>query len=51
MSDMPIHAHEAGADAARGAAGLAMVLWVIVTVALIYGLYNTVIKVVDLFAG
>jgi hypothetical protein len=53
MSDMAMHAHDAdgGAGDAKGAATLAMVLWVLVTLALIYGLYNTVIKVVDLFTG
>jgi len=53
MSDMTMHAHdgaESGGDA-KGAAMLAMFLWVVVTVALVYGLYNTVIKVADLFGG
>ena len=46
MSDMTMHAHDGaeGAGDARGAAALAMFLWVVVTVALAYGLYNTVIK-------
>jgi hypothetical protein len=53
MSDMTMHAHNGagGASEAKGAATLAMVLWVLVTLALIYGLYNTFIKVVDLFTG
>ena len=53
MSDMAMHSHEAdgGAAGAKGAATLAMVLWVVVTLALIYGLYNTAVKVVDLFTG
>jgi hypothetical protein len=53
MSDMAMHRHEAdgGAGEAKGAATLAMILWVVVTVALIYGLYNTFVKVVDLFTG
>ena len=53
MTDMSMHAHDGaeGAGDAKGAATLAMFLWVVVTLALIYGLYNTVIKVVDLFTG
>jgi hypothetical protein len=54
MSDMTMHGHNGdvtGAGDAKGAAGLAMFLWVAVTLALIYGLWNTVIKVVDLFTG
>ena len=51
MSDMSMHAHNGaeGAGDAKGAAMLAMVLWVVVVLALVYGLYNTFIKVVDLF--
>jgi hypothetical protein len=53
MSDMTMHAHDGaeGAGEAKGAPALAMFLWVLVTVALVYGLYNTVIKVADLFSG
>ena len=53
MSDMTMHAHNGGEGAgdAKGAAMLAMVLWVVVTLALVYGLWNTVTKVVDLFTG
>jgi len=52
MSDMTMHAHNGdGAADAKGTAALAMFLWVVVTLALIYGLYNTFIKVVDLFTG
>jgi hypothetical protein len=53
MSDMAMHAHETdgGADDAKGTATLAMLLWVAVVLSLAYGLYNTVIKVVDLFTG
>ena len=53
MSDMTMHAHDGteGASDAKGAAALAMFLWGVVTVALVYGLYNTVIKVADLFSG
>ena len=48
-----MHAHDRaeGAGDAKGVATLAMFLWVLVTVALVYGLYNTVIKVADLFSG
>jgi hypothetical protein len=52
MSDMAMHAHETdGAPEAKGAATLAMILWVMIAIALAYGLYNTFIKVVDLFSG
>jgi hypothetical protein len=53
MSDMSMHAHDGvqGAGEAKGAAALAIFLWVVVTVALAYGLYNTVVKVADLFSG
>jgi hypothetical protein len=53
MSDMTMHAHDGaeGADDAKGATALAMFLWVVVTVALAYGLYNTAMKVADLFSG
>jgi hypothetical protein len=49
MSDMSMHGHDA--EGATGSATLAILLWVIVTCALIYGLYNTLVKVVDLFTG
>ena len=53
MSDMTMHAHDdaQGAGEAKGAAALAIFLWVVVTVALAYGLYNTIVKVADLFSG
>ena len=53
MSDTATHAHETdgGAAGAKGAATLAMVLWAVVVIALAYGLYNTFVKVVDLFTG
>ena len=52
MSDMTMH-HNAGDGAAetKGTATLAMFLWVMVILALAYGLYNTFVKVVDLFTG
>ena len=51
MSDMTMQAHDdaRGAGDAKGAAALAIFLWLVVTAALVYGLYNTVIKVADLF--
>jgi len=49
MSDMTMNGGDAGE--ARGSATLAMFLWVVVVCALAYGLYNTLIKVIDLFAG
>jgi hypothetical protein len=51
MSDMAMHHDDGGAAETKGTATLAMFLWVVVTLALIYGLYNTFIKVVDLFTG
>jgi len=52
MSDMSMHGHDGDAPAgATGSAALAIFLWVVVTCALIYGLYNTFAKVVDLFTG
>jgi hypothetical protein len=52
MSDMAMHANETDGGAAdKGSATLAMFLWAVVVIALAYGLYNTVIKVVDLFTG
>lgn len=49
MSDMPMNGHDT-ADA-KGSAALAMFLWVVVVASLAYGLWNTLIKVVDLFTG
>ena len=49
MSDMTMNG-QGGADA-KGSATLAMFLWVVVVAALAYGLWNTLIKVVDLFTG
>jgi hypothetical protein len=51
MTDMTMHHNGADAGDAKGTAALAMFLWVVVTLALIYGLYNTFIKVVDLFTS
>jgi len=51
MSDMTMHNGAASADDAKGSAALAIFLWVMVVLALAYGLYNTIIKVVDLFTG
>ena len=51
MTDMTMHAQNGAQDAggARGAAMVAMFLWVVVVLSLAYGLYNTLVKVVDLF--
>ena len=49
MSDMTMNSRE-GAGA-KGSAALALFLWVVVVCALAYGLYNTLIKVADLFTG
>jgi hypothetical protein len=53
MTDMTMHSGNGaeGAGDAKGAAMVAMFLWVVVVLALAYGLYNTFVKVVDLFAG
>jgi len=53
MTDMTMHSSDGaeGAGDARGAAMVAMFLWVVVILGLAYGLYNTFIKVVDLFTG
>jgi hypothetical protein len=51
MSDMTMHDHDAGAAGAKGAAMTAIFLWIVVIVALAYGLINTFAKVVDLFTG
>ncbi|MEA2323516.1 MAG: hypothetical protein QOD81_3366 [Solirubrobacteraceae bacterium] len=53
MSDMAMDGRhqDGGAADAKGAALTAMVLWVIVVLALAYGLINTFAKVVDLFSG
>jgi len=52
MSEMTMHGHDAGeAAGAKGSATLAILLWVVVVIALAYGLINTFAKVVDLFAG
>jgi len=51
MSDMTMHGRDADAPGASSAATLAIFLWVVVTLALVYGLYNTFTKVVDLFTG
>jgi Flp pilus assembly protein TadG len=50
MSDMTMqHNDGAGAGDAKGTAALAMVLWVVVILALAYGVIETFQKVVDLF--
>jgi hypothetical protein len=51
MTDMTTHHNGGDTGEAKGTATLAMFLWVVVTLALIYGVYNTFVKVVDLFTG
>jgi hypothetical protein len=52
MSDMTMHHNGAdGAGEAKGAAATAMFLWVVVVLALAYGVIETFQKVVDLFSG
>ena len=52
MSDMATNSHEAaGAPGAKGSAMTAIFLWVLVVIALAYGLITTFAKVADLFAG
>jgi hypothetical protein len=52
MSDMAMHNHDAeGAAGAKGSAITAIFLWIVVVIALAYGLINTFTKVADLFAG
>jgi hypothetical protein len=53
MSDMAMDSHNGGPGPAgtKGAATMAMILWVVVAVALAYGLFNTIKTATDLFAG
>ncbi|MEA2380613.1 MAG: hypothetical protein QOH72_584 [Solirubrobacteraceae bacterium] len=52
MSHMAMHDdHANGAAGAKGAAMTAILLWIVVVIALAYGLINTFAKVADLFAG
>jgi hypothetical protein len=53
MSDMAMDGRHDGHDAggAKGAATMAMILWVVVVIALAYGLFNTIKTATDLFAG
>jgi hypothetical protein len=53
MSDMAMDGRHDGHDApgARGAATMAMILWVVVAIALAYGLFNTIKTATDLFTG
>jgi hypothetical protein len=39
------------ASGAKGAAVMAMILWVVVAVGLFYGLFNTIKTAADLFSG
>jgi hypothetical protein len=54
MSDMAMDSRHDGhpdAGGAKAAATMAMILWVVVAVALAYGLFNTIKTATDLFAG
>jgi hypothetical protein len=54
MSDMAMDGrHDGHPDAAgtKGATTMALILWVVVVLALAYGLFNTVKTATDLFAG
>jgi len=54
MSDMAMdgrHDGRPGTAGARGAAVMAMILWVVVAAGLAYGLYNTIKTATDLFTG
>jgi hypothetical protein len=52
MSDTAMHSHEPeGVAGAKASAMTAIFLWVVVVIALAYGLINTFSKVVDLFTG
>ena len=54
MSDMAMDGrhggHHEGAGA-KGAAVMAMILWVVVAMGLAYGLFNTIKTATDLFTG
>jgi hypothetical protein len=50
MSDMTMDRHDAAPEP-KGAATLAIFLWIVVACALAYGLFNTVKTVTDLFTG
>ena len=53
MSDMAMDGrHDGhGSAGAKGAAMMAMILWVVVAAGLAYGLFNTIKTATDLFAG
>ena len=54
MSDMAMdgrHDGRGGAAGTKGAAVMAMILWVVVAASLAYGLFNTIKTATDLFAG
>jgi hypothetical protein len=54
MSDMAMDGRHGGhGDAAgtKGAATMAMILWVVVAAGLAYGLFETIKTATDLFAG
>ncbi len=54
MSDMAMdgrHDGHHGAAGTKGAAMMAMILWVVVALGLAYGLFNTIKTATDLFTG
>jgi hypothetical protein len=54
MSDMAMDGRHGGHDDApgtKGAAMMAMILWVVVAAGLAYGLFNTLKTAADLFSG
>jgi hypothetical protein len=53
MSDMAMDGRhdDQGAAGTKGAAVMAMILWVVVAAGLAYGLFNTIKTATDLFAG
>jgi hypothetical protein len=56
MSDMAMDGrngapYDAGSGGTKGAAVMAMILWVVVAVGLFYGLFNTIKTAADLFGG
>ena len=54
MSDMAMdgrHDGRPGSAGTKGAATMALILWVVVAIGLFYGLFNTIKTAADLFGG
>jgi hypothetical protein len=52
MSDMAMDGRGGhGAAGTKGATTMAIILWVVVSIGLLYGLFNTIRTAADLFAG